>query len=202
MTQPPIGRRERKKAQTRKALADAALRLFLEKGFANVTVADVAEAADVSVTTLFKYFPSKEALIFDEDNEREEALAAVITNRAPGQSILAAMYKNLVEQQVAPRAETPYFVEMRELVAKTPVLMEYFQRMWMRHTETLATVIAADVGVEPSDVKVQALVRFMMEAPRIAAGHPEPDRALREVFELLETGWGEFGVRDTAAPSD
>ncbi|WP_147264659.1 TetR/AcrR family transcriptional regulator, partial [Streptomyces sp. NBRC 110611] len=62
--EPAPGRRERKKAQTRKALADAALRLFLERGYDGVSVKDVAEAADVSVTTLFKHFSGKEALVF------------------------------------------------------------------------------------------------------------------------------------------
>ena len=62
MTQ-TIGRRERKKAATRKSLADAALRLFLDRGYDQVSIRDIAEAADVSTTTLFKHFPSKEALV-------------------------------------------------------------------------------------------------------------------------------------------
>ncbi|HWO62981.1 MAG TPA: helix-turn-helix domain-containing protein, partial [Umezawaea sp.] len=60
------GRRERKKAATRQALADAALRLFLERGFDAVGVREIADAADVATTTLFKYFPTKESLVFDE----------------------------------------------------------------------------------------------------------------------------------------
>lgn len=71
-----MGRRERKKAATRRALADAALRLFLEHGYNNVGIKDVAEAADVSTTTLFKHFPSKEALVFDLDADVEAALVA------------------------------------------------------------------------------------------------------------------------------
>ena len=62
-----VGRRERKKAQTRQALTDAALRLFLEHGYDAVTVAQIAEAADVSIATVFKHVPDgKEALIFDD----------------------------------------------------------------------------------------------------------------------------------------
>lgn len=78
-----IGRRERKKAQTRQALADAALKLFLERGYDEVGVKEVADAADVSVTTLFKYFPSKEALLFDQDDDIEAALVAAVHGRPP-----------------------------------------------------------------------------------------------------------------------
>ncbi|WP_280456240.1 helix-turn-helix domain-containing protein, partial [Nocardia brasiliensis] len=70
MTEP--GRRERKKAANRQALADAALRLFLERGYDAVGVREIADAADVSVATLYKHFPGgKEAQVFDQDADRE-----------------------------------------------------------------------------------------------------------------------------------
>ncbi|GAA0595214.1 TetR/AcrR family transcriptional regulator [Kribbella sandramycini] len=62
-----IGRRERKKQQTRQAISDVATGLFLERGFDAVTVAEVARAADVAVQTVFNHFPAKEDLFFDED---------------------------------------------------------------------------------------------------------------------------------------
>ncbi|MFD3400498.1 TetR/AcrR family transcriptional regulator [Kribbella sp. NPDC058693] len=61
-----VGRRERKKQQTRHAISDVATRLFLERGFDAVTVAEVARAADVAVQTVFNHFPAKEDLFFDE----------------------------------------------------------------------------------------------------------------------------------------
>jgi len=61
-----LGRRERKKQQTRHAISDVATRLFLERGFDAVTVAEVARAADVAVQTVFNHFPAKEDLFFDE----------------------------------------------------------------------------------------------------------------------------------------
>jgi AcrR family transcriptional regulator len=70
----------------------AALRLFLERGFDDVTVAEVADAADVSVTTVFDHFPSKEALVFDEEAEREVQLLGAVRERlatsvaSPGRS--------------------------------------------------------------------------------------------------------------------
>ncbi|GCD38998.1 TetR family transcriptional regulator [Streptomyces chrestomyceticus JCM 4735] len=114
----PVGRRERKKAQTRQALADAALRLFLERGFEQVGVKEIAEAADVSVTTLFKHFASKEALVFDLEGDIEASLVAAVRDRAPGQSILQALraYVLLTQEHAASLDVTAF----ARLVADTP----------------------------------------------------------------------------------
>ncbi|GAA3667381.1 hypothetical protein GCM10022267_62350 [Lentzea roselyniae] len=75
------GRREREKAATRAALSEAALKLFLERGYGKVTVAEIAEAADTAVATLFAHFPAgKEALILDDSGEREAALTAALAS--------------------------------------------------------------------------------------------------------------------------
>src|SRR5919197_3758832 len=86
-----MGLRESKKLQTRQAIADTAMRLFAQKGFDRVTVAEVAAEAGVSEKTVFNYFPTKEDLFFDEVPAREAALVAAIRNRRPGDSILAAL---------------------------------------------------------------------------------------------------------------
>src|SRR3954463_8209938 len=90
-TPPATGRRERKGAPPRQAIADAALRLFLERGYDKVSVRDVAEAADVSTSTLFMHFPGKEALVFDQEADKEAQLVAAVRGRAPGRSIIAAL---------------------------------------------------------------------------------------------------------------
>src|SRR5881275_1648549 len=84
------GLRQRKKQQTREAIAQTARRLFLEHGFDAVTVDDVARAADVSRKTVFNYFPTKEDLFYGRMEIFEEDLLAAIRSRAPGESILRA----------------------------------------------------------------------------------------------------------------
>jgi Transcriptional regulator len=69
-----MGLRETKKLQTRQAIADSAMGLFVERGFDHVTVGDVARHAGVSEKTVFNYFPTKEDIFFDEVPERLEAL--------------------------------------------------------------------------------------------------------------------------------
>src|ERR1700744_3178525 len=81
-----VGLRERKKLQTREAIAQAAAELFARHGFESVTVEDVARAANVSRQTVFNYFPSKEQMLFDRDAEVEAALLAALRARLPGTS--------------------------------------------------------------------------------------------------------------------
>src|SRR4051794_40719745 len=101
MTEAPVGRRERKKAATRQAIANAALRLFLERGYDQVSIRDIAEAADVSTTTLFKHFTGKEALVFDEEQHNEAALVAAVRQRAADQSVIDALRQYVLTNWLA-----------------------------------------------------------------------------------------------------
>jgi AcrR family transcriptional regulator len=91
------GLRERKKAATRQAISDVATRLFEEHGFERVTVADVADAAGVSVKTVFNYFGSKEELFFDHEDAILELLLRTLRDRAPGLTATAAMRALLLD---------------------------------------------------------------------------------------------------------
>src|SRR5580693_1570322 len=86
-----MGLREEKKQITRKAISDLATRLFVERGYDSVTTAEIAKRANVSVPTLFKYFPTKETLVFDEDEERESLLLDTVKGRKNNQSICDAL---------------------------------------------------------------------------------------------------------------
>lgn len=183
----PVGRRERKKARTRQALADAALRLFLERGYEQVGVKEIAEAADVSVTTLFKHFASKEALVFDLEEDIEASLVAAVRDRAPGQSILQALraYVLLTQEHAASLDVTAF----ARLVDDTPALRDYAHRMWMRHEAALARAIAQEAGAPEDDVTCAALAHFALASRTLTGGRPAPRQATEEVFDLLERGW-------------
>ncbi|MEU2792193.1 TetR family transcriptional regulator [Streptomyces sp. NPDC007100] len=183
----PLGRRERKKAQTRQALADAALRLFLERGYEQVGVKEIADAADVSVTTLFKHFPGKEALVFDRDDDIEAALVAAVRDRAPGQSVLQALRAYVLRSEKD--VTHPEIAAFLRLVSETPALRDYARRMWMRHESALARAIAEQVGAPEDDATCAALAHFALASRNLADRHPTPRRATEEIFDLLERGW-------------
>jgi AcrR family transcriptional regulator len=108
-TEPPASLRERKKLATRRLLRRAALDLIAERGLANVTVEDIAEAADVSPRTFFNYFPSKEAVLFGGGPDRAAALYEGIVSAAPGLPALDAV------RQVLARDSESMAEELRSL---------------------------------------------------------------------------------------
>ncbi|MEU0640627.1 TetR/AcrR family transcriptional regulator [Streptomyces albidoflavus] len=185
----PVGRRERKKAATRQAIADAALRLFLERGYDDVGIREIAEAADVSTTTLFKHFPVKEALVFDEEADREAHLLAAVRERPKGQSIPAALREHALHSRMATAGGDARFTAYLDLVNSTPALRDYSQGMWLRHTAALAQAIAEESSRPADDPACTALAHFVLEAPRAARGHDDLRQAITVAFDLLENGW-------------
>ncbi|GHH90408.1 TetR/AcrR family transcriptional regulator [Streptomyces capillispiralis] len=99
------GLRERKKRETRQRISDIATGLFLEYGFVTVTVAEVAEAADVSVNTVYNYFPTKEDLFFDRSQGVVDRLSRWVRGRGAGESAAEAVLRELREEveAVSPR---------------------------------------------------------------------------------------------------
>ena len=184
------GRRERKKAATRRALSDAARRLFLERGFDKVTVAEIAEAADTAVSTLFAHFPGgKEALILGDGSEREQALAAAVRDRPQGTPVLAALKEFLATRgpfEADPDAETR---EVTHLVITTPALRAYARAMWTDNEESLAGAIAAETGRAADDLSLRLLARYVLEIPDLAGTAPNAPAALDVAFEHLTRGW-------------
>ncbi|MGW6824238.1 TetR/AcrR family transcriptional regulator [Streptomyces sp. NPDC055005] len=187
----PPGRRERKKAATRQAIADAALRLFLERGYDAVGIREIADAADVSTTTLFKHFPVKEALVFDEDADQEARLLAAVRERPRGLTIPAALREHALRHRLAATSGDARFTDFFELVNSTPALRDYLQNMWLRHSTALGRAIADECDLPADDPGCAALAHFALEAPRAAHGQDDARRALTRAFDLLEHGWSD-----------
>ena len=101
MTTPVVSLRERKKLATRRLLRGATLDLVAEYGMANVTVEDIAAAADVSPRTFFNYFPSKEAALFGADPDRVAELRQRILQQAPGRPVLDVLRMVMVSDAEA-----------------------------------------------------------------------------------------------------
>ena len=191
VTQATSGRRKPRKAATRQALADAARQLFLERGYDQVSVRDVAEAADVSTTTLFKHFASKEALVLDteDDDDQEAGLVAAVRDRMPGQSAPAALHGWMLAMIAAENASGPRLDDVRRLTAATPALREYADRRWLRHETALAQAIAATIEAPADDLRCATLARFALQSLALVRGRPDPCAALGEVFVMIEHGW-------------
>jgi AcrR family transcriptional regulator len=181
------GRRERKKAATRQLLSEAALRLFLERSFDDVTVREIADAADVSTTTLMKHFPTKEALVFDRDDEIERTLIATVAERPARTSAFDALRGYLRKR--AARVVAERRSAFMQLVLTTPALTSYWQRMWMRHERALAGELAKDLGRAENDTWCGAMAHFVLEAAAHSEQSQHPARTLELALDILEQGW-------------
>ncbi|AHH97241.1 TetR/AcrR family transcriptional regulator [Kutzneria viridogrisea] len=192
MTVPP-GRRERKKAATRQKIADTAMRLFLERGYDAVGIRDVAAEADVAVTTVFSHFASKEALVFEQDEDFEHRLTQAVTGRAPDEPLMPALRREihaLVRHCTAEGAAPTW-----RMIEESPALREYEESMRLRHAESLATAIAADPDLPQTTTACRTIARFVIDAYSLAREAADPEAAVDEIFRMIEAAW------EVASPS-
>ena len=209
-----LGLRERKKRQTRELLAATARRLFAERGFEAVTVAEVARAADVSEATVFNYFPTKEDLFYSGLEHFEEQLVGSIRDRAPGESVLAAFERFVLQPRGLLTAKDPEAVERladaTRVIAESPALLAREQQIFARFTDALAGLIAEESGAAPGDVEpwvaanaLMGVHRALVEYTRreILAGtrNPRLSRQVlaqgRRALALLDGGVRDYAIR-------
>ncbi|WNF00951.1 TetR family transcriptional regulator [Streptomyces luomodiensis] len=186
MTVPP-GRRERKKAATRQKIADTALRLFLERGYDAVGIRDVAAEADVAVTTLFSHFASKEALVFEQDQDFEQRLTQAVTGRAPHEPLMPALRREI--QALVRHCTADSAAPIWRMVDASPALREYEESMRLRHADSLATAIAADPDLAQTTTACRTIARFVIDAYSLAREAADPEAAVDEIFKMIEAAW-------------
>jgi len=183
----PLGRRERKKAATRQSIADTALRLFLERGYNAVGIRDVAAEADVAVTTIFSHFASKEALVFAEDELFEQRLTQAVTGRAPHEPLIPTLCREI--QALVRHCAADSAAPIWRMVDQSPSLRQYEESIRLRHAESLATAIAADLGLPQTTTACATIARFMIDAYSLARQAADPQAAMDEIFPMIEAAW-------------
>jgi AcrR family transcriptional regulator len=213
------GLRERKKQQTWALIAQTARRLFQERGFDAVTVADVAREADVSRKTVFNYFPTKEDLFYSGLEFFEARLLDVIRERNARESILAALVRFVTEPHGLLAADDPdageRLLAINRLITDSPALLAREQRVYAGYAAALAALIAEETRARPDDIAPwvaanamiglhKALVDYVRR--RVLAGERNRARLARELraqamqaVALLEHGLGHLGAADVTA---
>jgi AcrR family transcriptional regulator len=153
----PAGLRERKKARTRASIREHALRLFREQGYHATTVEQIAEAAEVSPSTFFRYFPTKEDVVIQDDLdvitiEAFERQPAELSPIAAFRAAWAETYAALTEEETA---------RLEETAAMTMAIPELRARSvdeLSRTIDVIAEALAARTGRDPGDFAVRNLV--------------------------------------------
>ena len=149
-----MGLRESKKLETRREIADTAMRLFVQRGFDHVTVSEVAAEARVSEKTVFNYFPTKEDLFFDEVPERQAALVRAIRDRAAGESVVGALRR--LQAADCPRLCSAGFAIFARIIEESPALQAKELAVMAQMTELLAATIRDELRVHDVDAKIAA----------------------------------------------
>ncbi len=172
-----VGRRDRKKLATRQALRNAALQLVAERGFANVTIEDITEAADVAPRTFFNYFPSKESAVIGADPERVALMQSGLIGRPSRESPLEALRAVLVEYTGAIADELDELGEGREAwfrrycaVRDDPDLRAPYAAHISELEGGIVDTLARRLGKDPAHDPYPALVTAaVFAAARVAA---------------------------------
>lgn len=148
------GLRERKKRETRQRISDIATGLFLEHGFVTVTMADVAEAADVSVNTVYNYFPAKEDLFFDRSAGVVDQLSRWVRARPEGESAARAVLRELRAdvEAVSPRIGLMEgYDRFMRCIHEAPPLRSRLWSLQQEIHDDLEATLREDTGADAGD---------------------------------------------------
>jgi len=154
-----IGLRERKKARTRRVIADTAARLFAERGYEQVAVSDVAREAEVSEQTVYNYFQTKEQLVIDLDQQVQDELARLIRTRPPGTTPAAAIRELALDllEGIRRVPAKQWRGELGYLAAISPTVHRLALEAFDRQASVIATAISETGEVPPEIAKLQGI---------------------------------------------
>ena len=194
----PAGLRARKKARTRDAIADAAISLFLAHGFDQVSVNDIAAAAEVSKPTLFRYFATKEDLVLHRFADHNGEAARVVRDREPGVPPITALHRHFRAgldryDPVTGLNDHPEVVAFHRLVFSTPSLAGRLAQYLADDEDTLAGALGSGIQARLRAAQVLAVQRVLARTNwrKIADGrtahdvHPEAVADADQAFAQL-----------------
>lgn len=178
----------------------AAAKLYREKGFDGVTIAAIADEADVAPRTFFSYFECKEDAFLGAGDDRLLRVVQAIQGRAPNEPILQAALRELASTG----ASSPESPGLRRLLAE-PSIRERLRERWIRWEDVLSECIAAEVGARADDPEPRVVAAAITAAIRVAADAVQRQPARRRrtavrVFRLLATGLAGYGKTGDVIP--
>ncbi len=160
MEQATTGLRERKKQQTREALARAGIELFVERGYDATTLAEIAEAAGVSTRTIFAYFPSKEDILFASLQALREALARALAERPGDKDALTTLREFILSGHT----KTELDCKLEQMIESDETLLSHKRARISQLQDLLAAAIADDLDAGPDDLRAHVAAASLIAA--------------------------------------
>lgn len=201
------GLRERKRRRMYRTVSDTAVRLFLERGFDAVSVAEVAAAAEISKPTLFRYFPAKEDLVLYRIADHEDEAARVVGR---GPAPVEALRRHFLDglrrcDPVTGLNDDPEVLAFHSLLYGTPALVARLYGYLERSEEALAEALGGGLGARLAAGQIIAVRRILAQENwrRIAAGEPVAEvrgdavAAAERAFDVLAETLPRLGIMET-----
>jgi AcrR family transcriptional regulator len=191
------GLRERKKQRTKRAVMDIAMRLFAEKGFDATTVEEICAEAEISPSTFFRYFTTKEAAAFPDEDERIAIVEAALRERPLGEPLHTTFRRSalaLLDHDLYAKGD---FQARVELMAREPAILAYATRRQSEAVAIFTRIVAEQLDVDPSrDLRPRLVLGAAFAAVEAAwsvwiSGDAEADlRVLvNQAFDVLDDGF-------------
>ncbi|GAA0407581.1 hypothetical protein Acor_69240 [Acrocarpospora corrugata] len=157
------GLRERKKARTRRTIQEQALRLFAEQGYDATTIEQIAEAAEISPSTIFRYFPTKEDIVVQDDYD--PMLVTTLAGQPAGKPPLRAIRDTFRETMaLIPATEQQEILARARLQLTIPAIRSRVMQNMLDTLDVLSEAIARREGRDPHDIAVLTLTGAVMGA--------------------------------------
>ncbi len=168
-TQPASDRslplRERKKLRTRRALAEAALRMFTENGFDATTLEELADEAEASKSTFFRFFPAKEAAAIEAEAELWSAYLDSLAARELSGAILSELHHTLAAAAAGlDPGWDDRFLATRRLIAAEPALLKYVEHYRAGIKNQVIACLAGKLHLDPEDLRLHILAELATTA--------------------------------------
>lgn len=189
-----IGLRERKKAQTRRALTAAAIRLSIERGSPDrVTVEEISEAADVSPRTFFNYFSSKEDAVLGVDPERRTELRAELELRPADEAPIEALRAALLSTAEGIDENAELWAQRLQLVREHPTLSAGYVASFADFERGMVEAMAARLGLDPdADLYPAVVVATALTIMRVTVKHWQATDADTPLADLLDVAFDQL----------
>jgi AcrR family transcriptional regulator len=187
-TEAPLGLRERKKIKTRQAIRRAAFRLIDENGYAATTVEQIAEAAEVSPSTFFRYFPSKESLLLADD--LDPLILAAFEAQPPELSLIQA-FRRSYEAVMAhlPSDQLEFENTRQRLMFSIPELKAAMYDEYYRTVNVMAEAISRRIGRPATDFEVRVFVGALTGAMMAAFNNaPQTADTIYRALDFVDAG--------------
>jgi TetR/AcrR family transcriptional regulator, regulator of mycofactocin system len=191
---PRVGRR---RSTTGGQITEIALDLFATYGFSEISVDDIALASGIARRTLFRYYPSKNAIPWGDFDSYLQRLAALLDDAGPGQPMREALRTALLDFNTFDDSETAQHRLRMKVILESPELQAYSMTMYAGWRAVVAGFVARRSGADPEDLMPQTVAWLMLgvalSAYRHWLAHPDPGsaalrRALGEAFDAVAGG--------------